>query len=744
MAEQENIPPPQPARPAPPLPASLSPSPACSPPSSSPPHNHLDIRFDWEPKKASTATSSAQGGYSRRNEEESYVLEGSKAQNTAVASLLFTSDNNLSTTPIHGIEYRLITKPLPTASSSSTLSSSSIPSSPHHSSPHPSSPIPIPSHTSSSYIRSRRSSLQLPHRPSNLNLADKMPRQSVFIYLDRDAVISILSTLEHMDPTKMDIYLHSQVSISQEARGFCHETTVSDFLEAFMDPMLDPTITRRLRTCWWSLECTLPNGVIIIHSLSQSLYDNVFIFKFSPVTGVFCKLVPQEISDMRGYVQNQSKEYNPKLFPRVPAAQKNLSDREKLRAQLASGGSGPMRSAARSMTNLANTVGRRLSGSSFNMTTMSSGILTSLKNSIIPNLMSWNSAPSSSSFSFAGFTTHPNITTAALSSPQKGQENRPSVFKPKRQPFLRSAPATYIRHPLQTLRHHGSSVSVLSPAPLTSGDSSDIINTPAIILTTPEETTAILKLRASVPKVIKGKGFWQSMGETLTPKKFDTPTFVFWKDVFDQISFDTKVPNKASATFPVELNTNIYHQVADNLDRLLVGLTDMYVKKADGMQLDFIRMKIPSDEEDHQPFNVRMYQSSREASKPETEDPSKPKDLASLMATMMAEPSSAATGEEGEGAESEGSSASTALSDGAEPTEEEVGRQGQMLANNLKPDQKVRLDLQLSELEFSSVLLSQDTYLVEAVLAGWLADASEWIKESGLRWRHMLFDRQAH
>ncbi|RVD87917.1 uncharacterized protein DFL_002120 [Arthrobotrys flagrans] len=535
-----------------------------------------------------------------------------------------------------------------------------------------------------------------------------MPRQSAFIYMDKDAVISVLSTLEQANPVQVKIYLHTQLSPVQRAPRYCDETSISEFLECLMDPMSDPNIGVKLRVYWWSLECTLPNGVIIIHSLSRSLYNNVYIFEFSPVTGVFCKLVPREISEMISYLS--SKDYNPEFFPRVPSDYR-LSDKEKLRVQLGSG-----------MSSLANTVGRRLSG--FSLNTISGGFIDGVKNNIIPTLMTWNTFQYKHGNPSSGFTVHPNIMSS--NTLPRGAENRPSSFPPERPGFLRSASATYLRHPLQTLRHHGSSVSVLSTRV---SEDSPMVTTPSIILTTPEQATAILKLSASVPKNPKGKGFWQSVGETISPKKFETPTFVFWKDVFDQICFQTKL-SPGISSHAVELDTNIHRQVADNLNRLLIGVTDMYVKEADGMQLDFVRMKIPPDEEDHQPFNVRMYKGSGKPS--------------GRGASKRAGRSFQFFPAEVEGFNSESSHGSIALSEGIEPTAEGNRRQGKMLANNdLKPDQKLELDFDPEELEFSSVPLSQDTYLVEAVLAAWFADASEWMKESGLRWRHTLFDRQA-
>ncbi|KAK6339660.1 hypothetical protein TWF718_009055 [Orbilia javanica] len=688
--------PPPPTRPPPPIPSPLTYPPISPPPpssslSSSPPlslnsldpltssnpldtsghpacssQNHLDINFPWE---GNNPTDRHLGRGISRSKGLSPLPKGPEPAKLDSITSFLSHPLHGKPTPIHGIEYRLIKK----QTSDST-----------------------------------------------------MPQQSAFVYMDNYAVISILSILGQINSDHIEVYLHTQSSLAPGAPGSYDETSISEFRECFMDPTLDPVLTRKLRAYWWSLECTLTNGVIIIHSLSQSLYDNVYIFKFSPVTGVFCKLVPQEISDMRAYLLHHSKEYDPRLFPRVPSIYQ-ANDREKRRNQLGSG----MISAAKSMTNLANTVGRRFSGSS--LSTMSGSLLDGIKNNIIPTLMDWNALQykNGNQSSPSGFTVHQNITSSNIA--QRGAENRPSSFSSKRPSSFRSTSASYLRHPLQTLRHHSSSVSVL-PARIPEGCPST--TTPIIILITPEQDTAILKLGASIPKNPKAKGFWQSVGETIAPKKLETPTFVFWKDVFDQISFETRMSSQVSS-YPVELDTDIRRQVADNFNRLLVGVTDMYVKEAGGIQFDFIRMKIPSDEEDYQSFNVRMYHPTRIP--PPVDHPIRPagdSGMASRRLIFDSEPESSNLG-------SESSHGSIALSDGAEPTEEEIRRQGQILANNLKPDQKLELTFNSSELEFSSVLLSQDTYLVEAVLAGWFADASEWMKESGLRWRHMLFDRQA-
>ncbi|EGX52981.1 hypothetical protein AOL_s00007g317 [Orbilia oligospora ATCC 24927] len=670
---QSRVHPPPPTRPPPlppsspssavsplPFPPPLSPSPpsvASLTLSSSPPRgppNHLDINFSWE-KNSRGDSHSEQSLPSRRSNFgllasfTSFFGGAPKSRDKIIPSIPSYLQYGPSE-PIHGIEYRLIRRFHPNST---------------------------------------------------------MPQQSSFIYMDKDAVHSILSTLKHLDSDQMEIYLHTQLSLVAGAPRSCQETSVSGFLDWFMEPTVNIALAIELREYWWSLECTLPNGVIIIHSLAPSMYDNVYIFKFSPVTGVFCKLVPQEVSDMRAFLFNHP--HNPKFFHRI-MSNRQLSDHAKNRGQQSIG----MSSAAKSMTNLANTVGRRLSGSSIN--NMSTDLLNGIKNNIIPTLMKWNKVQDTCPTSSSRLTAHPNITSPDIS--QRGAENKPNSFPTRRPGFLRSASATYIRHPLQTLRHHGSSVSVLSTR---TSEEFHTIKTPCIVLTTPEQNTAILKLSAFVPQGFKGKekSFWQSLGETITPKKPETPTFVFWKDVFDQICFDVRHSHKISS-YPVELDTNIHNQVTDNLNRLLVGITDMYVKETGGMQLDFIRMKILSDEEAYQAFNVRMYQRSRRATGHSA--------FSDLFPPRKENVSLNAEGPHG---------------GIGEPTAEEIRRQGRVLANNTKPDQKVELNLSSEELEFSSVLLSQDTYLVEAVLAAWFADASEWMKESGLRWRNMLFDRQA-
>lgn len=699
-------------------PSSFPPAPTRPPPPPPrPPPNILNIRFDWEDRHSKYPPGDRRNSLATTDQDslEDYTFDGRRCSTPSDYS-----PRDGGTSP--GLVRRLSEARYP-AESSPTSSGypRTSPGSPAL------TPLRIPRISIPSVLSFPSRDPSAPIHGVEYHLITKppldsaMPRQSAFIYMDKDAVISILTTLDYANPVMMEVYLHTQLSLVAGATRSCEITSLSDFLEGFMDPLLDPILTNKLQQFWWSLECTLPNGVIIIHSLARSSYKHVYIFKFSPVTGVFCKLVPQEVSDMRAYLEHHKDDYQ--YFPRIPGPLKP-SNQQKLRAYGSS-------LASRSVSSLSNllspSVSRRMSVSSFGMGTSFSGsLLNGIKNNIIPTLMSWNGVHYNERPS-GGLTSLPNTTTSDLS--KHSDENRPTSSRSRRPSFFRTGSSSYLRHPLQTLRHHGSSFSLI-PSLHPSEDSLATI-TPTIILTTPEHNNTILKLKAAIPRDQKDKGFWQSMGESLTPKKPERPTFVFWKDVFDQISFETEISHKTSS-FPLELDTNINQQVAENLNRLLTGVTEMYIKDTEGMQLDFIRMKLHSNEDD-QSLDIRMFKGSREPPMLKTKD-----SFSTILGTPtistvgdikdkpLPDPKDTADEQDFDELYSESSHGSIALSDEAEPTEEEIRRQGQMLANNLKPDQKLNLNFDVSELEFSSILLSQDVYLVEAVLAGWFADAAEW------------------
>ncbi|KAF3922902.1 hypothetical protein ABW20_dc0100425 [Dactylellina cionopaga] len=568
-----------------------------------------------------------------------------------------------------------------------------------------------------------------------------MSKQTAFIYMDKAAVISILSIIDYAHPVLTDVYLHTQLSLVPGATRSCEEMSLSDFLEGFGNPALDLILTNKLQGYWWSIECSLPNGVIMIHSLARSAYSYVYIFKFSPVTGVFSKLVPQEVSDMRAYLEGHPN--NSRLFPRV-AAPRPLDDKQKLRIQLGGG----LGLASRSMTNLVNllpiSINKRISASGISTqihnfgTALSDGLLNRIKHSIVPTLMSWNVHQLQGAAQ--ALTSLPNYTAPNLIS--QIDENLPpqtppkTPTRPRRPQFLRSGSSAYLKHPLQMLRNHGSTISIASQAPSSPTVEKKLsLTTPAITLTTPEKETRILKLKATVPHTIpqsRTKTLWQSMENTLSPKRPDPPTFVFWKDVFEHLSFSTELPKEISM-LGLEFNKNINQQVANDLSLLLGTITEMYAKMAEGMQLDFIRLKLPQSKKGRRSLQLRKLHSSDQvleakpresfSTAPETAINFDKKNSESSTRPSITETEAFENNDLGSEA---GYRDSITLADESEPTEDEIRIQGQMLANGLKPDQNLTLNFKVSELEFSSILMSHDAYIVEAVLAGWFADAGEW------------------
>ncbi|KAK6531726.1 hypothetical protein TWF694_002901 [Orbilia ellipsospora] len=568
-------------------------------------------------------------------------------------------------------------------------------------------------------------------------LEAKMTKQNAFIYLDKTAVLSILATVDYVHPVMAELYLHTQLSLVPGATRSCEELTVSDFIDGFTNPSLDPILTNKLENYWWSIECSLPNGVIIIHSLARSTYSHVYIFRFTPVTGVFTKLVPQEVSDMRAYLEANPNDS--KFFPKVATPPRLTIDKQSLRFQLG-GGFGL---ASRSMTNLANllpaSVTRKISGSSFQSHThhfqssLADSLLGRLKNDLLPNLLKWSGNPIRSV----------NISALMSGSRQIDENNPPLTLNSKRSSFLRSASSTYLKHPLQMLRQsYGSSTSIISQNPPSSTAEPPII-TPAIVLTTPERQTRILKLRDSIPKPptqSRTDQIVETVKSTISFKRPEPPTFVFWKDVFEQISFQTDI-NRVTGRLTFELETNINQQISDDLNQLLKAVTDMFAKEADGMQLDFIRIKVPDISKKSRSFEARKLHGIR----PLLDD--KPRESFSTTPEKddenAKEQSRSDTVDDQDFVSEAGSRESLALTDGDEPTEENIRLQGQLLATGLKLDQQLKLGFETEELEFSSILMSPDTYVVEAVLAGWFAETDEWIKENDLHWRDFLFDKQA-
>ncbi|KAK6337825.1 hypothetical protein TWF696_001304 [Orbilia brochopaga] len=580
---------------------------------------------------------------------------------------------------------------------------------------------------------------------------DTMLKQTAFIYIDRDAVISILTTLEYTHPILSELYLHTQSSLAMGAPRSCESISISDFLEAFMNPAFDPVLTDKLEGYYWSIECSLPNGVIMVHSLQRTTYSHVYIFKFSPVTGVFSKLVPQEIADMRTYLDQHPND--PKMFPKVPAPQM-LSDREKLKAQLGGGTS----LASRSMTNLANllpgSLGRKISGSVIASPTnhvgafLSEGILACIRDTVVPALLNWNSdqvyASNQLEYDLAS-----SSTTTPPEPPKKSNENKAPETPPpsRRTAFLRSTPNSYGKHALQMLRHaHHSTASLVSKTSSSPvAESPQSVQTPAIILTTPERETRILKLSAAVPQTVpqmRVKKFWPPIGGT----KKEPPTFVFWKDVFEHLCFGTSVPSDIKSV-NMDLDTNINQQVANDLHRLLTVITEMYVKVADGMQLDFVRMKIPP-QKNAEPVELRKFYSAQPTIDPQMRDsfstapetPLKDKSVDTSEIEQKLGDVKIDKGIEGS-AETPGADIRDSITN-SESGPNEFNIQ-EPPGYDCQRDKEVRLAFDIPDLEFSSILMSPDAYIVEAVLAGWFSDAAEWIRHSGSHWRDALLDREA-
>ncbi|KAF3924384.1 hypothetical protein AA313_de0203580 [Arthrobotrys entomopaga] len=540
--------------------------------------------------------------------------------------------------------------------------------------------------------------------------------QKAFIYMDKAAVLSILATVDYVHPVMAELYLHTQLDLVPGATRSCEELSVSDFIDGFTNPSLDPILTNKLQGYWWSIECSLPNGVIIIHSLARSTYSHVYIFKFTPVTGVFTKLVPQEVSDMRAYL-----EANPNdrmLFPKVAAPPRLTTDKDRLRSQLV----GNFGLASRSMTNLANLI-PKISGSGFSShfhhfeSSLSDGLLGRLKNDLLPSLLSWGGNP----------IRLVNI-PALMPGSKTYNENIPPLTPNSKPPgFFRSVSTTYVKQPLQTLfQGHGSSTSVASQNSSPSTADGPII-TPAIVLITPESDTRILKLRDSVtipPPQSRTDQVLEAVKSTFSFKRPEAPTFVFWKDVFEQISFQTDV-SRVTRRLNFELETNVNQHIRDDLNHLLTAITDMFAKEADGMQIDFIRVKVQDISKKSESSKIHKLHAIRPVvdNKPRESFSTAPE----TNTDRIANKGSASVAAEDKDLVSEtGSRESLALTDGDEPTEEEIRLQGQLLATGLRPDQKMKLGFETEELEFSSILMSPDTYIVEAVIAGWFAQTDEW------------------
>ncbi|KAJ6258547.1 hypothetical protein Dda_6591 [Drechslerella dactyloides] len=582
-----------------------------------------------------------------------------------------------------------------------------------------------------------------------------MPKQTAFVYVDKDAVISILTTLEYTHPIFSELYLHTQSSLEPGAIRSCEEMSTADFLEGFMNPALDPILTNKLEGQWWSIECGLPNGVIMIHSLQLSTYSHVFIFKFSPVTGVFSKLVPEEVTEMRAFLEENPND--PKVFPKIPATH-ILNDSQKLRIQLGNGGS----LASRSMTNLANllpvSLSRKIPSTGFASrvqhvgTAVSEGVLAVIRENILPILMNWNRQ----NFHTAQRLEADSSSCSNISSnpPKRIDENQkpetPQPSQSRRSLFFQNSPRSYLKHPLQMLRQaHSSTVSLASNAPSSSiPDDSEVIKTPTIILTTPERETSILKLSADIPQTVpqmRIKSLWPSI---IGKRGTEPPIFVFWKEVFEQLCFGTSMPSNIKA-INMDLDTNLSEQVANDLHRLLAVITEMYVEAADGMQLDFIRMKVPP-KKNTSTVDLRKFYSAQPvvdlkmiesySTAPET-------------LTMNQQPAAAKLEEKTSDSkveeESKGSKRAlgTGIRDNLKVPECEHEMAEANIEQSMEPaerfDKQLKLKFGIPELEFSSILLSRDTYIVEAVLAGWFADAAEWIRNNELQWRDALLDREA-
>ncbi|EWC47294.1 hypothetical protein DRE_03413 [Drechslerella stenobrocha 248] len=523
--------------------------------------------------------------------------------------------------------------------------------------------------------------------------SDDMPKQTAFVYVGKGDIINILSTLDYSHPILSELYLHTQMSLSHGAPRSCEQLSISNFLEGFINPALDPTLTNKLKNYWWSIECSLPSGVMMIHSLQLSTYQGAFILKFSPVTGVFSNLVPPAIADMRLFlVQNPN---NPRFFPGVPAPVA-LTDRQKLRTQLGSGTS----LASRSLTNLANllpsSVTRKFSGPHVQTlgTALSDGILDGIRNNIVPALTAWNNTRLRIS---QIVTTVPALILSNV--PRQVDENQsPQITRSHRPNFLRSGVKSTLKHPLQMLRHAQlSTTSIASRAPSSPTiEPLPPVHTPVIILTTPETETRVLKLGATVPQTtLQSINRPTSLHSTTVNR--EPPTFVFWGDIFDELVFDTAIPTNMG-TVNLELDTNVNEQIKNDLGRLLTAITEMYANVADGMQIDFIRTNIATR---NKMPGYNGLQTSRN--------------------TRLAEIKA-------QGAFRTGPGAAIA---------------GNALKATKQADECLALSFGIPSLELSSVLVSPDTFVVESIIAGWFNDAAEWIGNNELRWRDALFAHQA-
>ncbi|KAF3921261.1 hypothetical protein ABW21_db0206254 [Orbilia brochopaga] len=193
----------------------------------------------------------------------------------------------------------------------------------------------------------------------------------------------------------------------------------------------------------------------------------------------------------------------------------------------------------------------------------------------------------------------------------------------------------------------------------------------------------------------------------------------------------------------MQLDTSINQQVANDLRRLLAIITDMYVKVAEGIQLDFIRMKVPQKElsaVDLQKFYSAQPITDLKAisTAPGTIAHEKAFEMPELEQKVKNVNIAGESGGSGRalGAEFRDSFASSERGPSEFDTQGSTG-------HTRKLDTELKLTFNVSDLEFSSILMSQDAYIVEAVLAGWFADAAKWIRHSEIHWRDALFDREA-
>ncbi|KAF3938950.1 hypothetical protein ABW19_dt0202058 [Dactylella cylindrospora] len=578
--------------------------------------------------------------------------------------------------------------------------------------------------------------------------AANMVKTQAYVYMDKTAVISILNTLEYAHPILSEVFLHTQISTSHNSRLWTQEVPLSDFLEAFIDPTIDPVLSNKLGTYWWTLECALENGSITIHSLSQSTYSHVYIFKFSPITGLFTGLFSWEMENIREYLQGHPNDST--FFPK--ATSMPLSERQKLRTQLTGG----LGLASRSMTNLANLLPSPFPKRSFtpgSLATMqlgggnaaAEGILTRLKDAILPTLQAWNTfSLEGSAFGNAFF----NNSNPDISSPNASPKSRS-----KRPGFLRSSSGSYLKHPMQMLRHaSGSSVSISLPSESHMTAESLQMITPAIIVTTPGKETRILKLKETVtlkPIPTKAKGFFKSGGH----RQQGPPTFVFWKDAFEILKFETFVPPHIR-NIKLDLDTNVNDQVGIEFKLLLDAINEMYSDSAEGLQLDFARFKAFPIEKERGPIEFRRFQGIHHASSFNANDSLGANPNIKIAPARADPPTSPGltqgvikklTLEDFPGPDDipagDTDRHSLAFTDDFDADPEEIKGQDQEPSKIFKRDEKLTIGFEVKELEFSSCFVTPDSFAVEAIIAGWFADSARWIQHSELQWRNTLLER---